>query len=381
MVINISGVANAQSIASAPKEAAATGKAKPYPWIINPVFDFVFVTGGGVLCLMLFNYFFIGWTVPTEFNTPTNIFLITTMFLSQHMFADSHNTATYMRIWGSQEDQQRFKFYRTWLVYACIPVFVLGLAKPEFTSGIVYLYLITVFWHYAVQAFGIALIYCYKRNYIMNNTEKEIFRWFILSMAGFVIIRFLTDQDFSPRNFYGVAIPFWGPLPIGLLNASRFIFICLSIAFGFVLVRKFIMEKKLMPVPSLLLILTVAALGLSKGTQNAMMWFYVPGFYHGSQYLAVCLSYFIKERGMPEGMSTWDVGKVAASGVGLKYIGTVILTGCFFYIGIPHFFMQLGFDYALIGGLVLGTVNFHHFITDAAIWRLRDKRCRNLLLA
>ena len=84
---------------------------------------------------------------------------------------------------------------------------------------------------------------------------------------------------------------------------------------------------------------------------------------------------------MPEGMSTWDVSKVAFSGVGFKYIGTVILTGCFFYIGIPHFFMQLGFDYALIGGLVLGTVNFHHFITDAAIWRLRDKRCRNLLLA
>ena len=104
MVINISGVASAHSIPDTPKEVTAKAKTKPYPWIINQVFDFIFVTGGGVLCLMLFNYFFIGWTVPTEFNTPTNMFLITLMFVSQHMFADSHNTATYMRIWGSQED-------------------------------------------------------------------------------------------------------------------------------------------------------------------------------------------------------------------------------------------------------------------------------------
>ncbi len=353
----------------------------PYPWIINPVFDFVFVTGGGVLCLMLINYFFIGWTIPTEFNTPSQMFLITAMFLSQHIFADSHNTATYMRIWGSSEDQERFKFYRTWLVYSCIPIFVLGLLKPDFTSALVYLYLITVFWHYAAQAFGISLIYCYKRGYYLNSWEKEIFRWFILSMSTYVIIRFLTYQTFSPRNFYGVPIPFWGPLPEVFFKASQFIFLCLAVLFVFVVLKKFIKEKKLIPLPSMLLVLTVSCLGLSQDSSNAMMWFYVPGFFHGSQYLAVCLSYYLKEQGMPEGMSTWDVAKVAVKAPGLKYVGTVILTGCFFYVGIPHFFMQLGFDYAMVGGLVLGVVNYHHFITDAAIWRLRDKRCRELLLA
>ena len=331
--------------------------------------------------MMLINYLFIGWTIPTEFHTPSQMFLITMMFLSQHIFADSHNTATYMRIWGSPDDRERFKFYRTWLVYSCIPIFVLGLLKPDFTSALVYLYLITVFWHYAAQTFGISLIYCYKRGYYLKNWEKEIFRWFILSMSGYVIIRFLTYQTFSPRNFYGVPIPFWGPLPEVLFNAAQFIFYILTFLFIFVVLKKFIMEKKLIPLPSVLLVLTVSCLGLSKDTSNAMMWFYVPGFFHGSQYLAVCLSYYLKEKGMPEGMSTWDIAKVAATAPGLKYVGTVILTGCFFYVGIPHFFMQLGFDYAMVGGLVLGVVNYHHFITDAAIWRLRDKRCRELLLA
>ncbi len=137
----------------------------------------------------------------------------------------------------------------------------------------------------------------------------------------------------------------------------------------------------MLPVPAILLISTVAALGLSRDMSNSIMWFYVPGFYHGSQYLAVCIAYYLKERGMPEGMDTWQIGRQMLRWPAFRYIGTVILTGCFFYVGIPHFFSQLGWDYMMVGGLVLGVVNYHHFITDAAIWRLRDKRCREILLA
>ena len=49
---------------------------------------------------------------------------------------------------------------------------------------------------------------------------------------------------------------------------------------------------------------------------NAMFWFFVPGFFHGSQYLAVCLSYYLKERGMPNGMNSWEISKVALGGSG-----------------------------------------------------------------
>ncbi len=367
-----------QAVVQQPGEVAAR---QPYPWIINPVFDFIFVTGGGVLVFMLINVLYLGWQVPTDMSQPSQMALITLMFLSQHIFADSHNTATYMRIWGSSEDRARFKFYRTWLVYAGVPIFVLGLTKPEFTRSLVYLYLITVFWHYAMQAFGIALIYCYKRRYFFNKLETEIFRWFMLSMSGYVIVRFLTFQDFSPRNFYGVSIPFWGPLPLFFFYATKWLLISLTAAFVVVVVRKLIVEKKMLPLPAALLVTTVACLGLSTGSTNSMLWFYMPGFFHGSQYLAVCLAYYLKERGMPQGMNTWDIGKELLSWTALKYVGTVILTGCFFYIGIPHFFMQLGFDYAMIGGLVLGVINYHHFITDAAIWRLKDKHCRDTLLA
>jgi hypothetical protein len=216
---------------------------------------------------------------------------------------------------------------------------------------------------------------------MLNNIEKEIFRWFLFSIVGYTTIRFLTYRDLSPRNWFGVDLPFWGPLPEVLFFIARFACVGMTIAFVVLLARKYFKENKLMPWPSLMIVATVAGLGLSQEAANSMFWFYVPGFFHGSQYLAVCMAYYLKERGMPQGMDTWSITKSALGSPGMKYLGLVVLSGCFFYIGIPHFFMQIGFSYSLVAGLVLACVNYHHFVTDAAIWRLRDPRCRKILLA
>lgn len=360
-----------------PVDAAA----KPYPWIISPVIDFCFVIGGGALLLFALNWLYLGWKVPDSLNDPASWWLMTIGFLSQHLFADSHNSATYLRIWGSAEDQARFKFHRTWLAYSTIPMFIMGLSKPALVGVFVYIYLITVYWHYVAQTFGIALIYCYKRNYFLNTIEKEIFRWFMFSMVGLTTVRFLTFRDLSPRNWFGVEIPFWGPLPMVCFYFCRFAFVMMAVAFAVVLIRKYFKENKMMPWQAFVLIFTVGCLGMTKDIANTMFWFYVPGFFHGSQYLAVCLAYYLKERGMPEGMNTWEISKIALGAPGLKYVGLVVLSGVFFYVGIPHFFGQIGFNYSVIGGLVLACVNYHHFITDAAIWRLRDPYCRKILLA
>jgi hypothetical protein len=373
-------VSSAMSVGGMEAPKSASGD-KPYPWIISPLIDFFFICGGGALIFFVVNYMYLGWTVPTDLNNPAAYWLITVGFLSQHLFADSHNSATYLRIWGSPEDQARFKFHRTWLAYSTIPMFILGLSLPGTVGVFVYIYLITVYWHYVAQAFGISLIYCYKRGYYFTNMEKEIYRWFMFSMVGWTTAGFLTFRDRSPRNWFGVEIPFWGPLPDVVYNSCRFLFFFMTIAFVVVLLRKYLRDNQMMPWQGFLIIFTVGCLGLSRDVANTMFWLYVPGFFHGSQYLAVCLAYYLKERGMPEGMNTWEIAKVATGAPGMKYLGLVILSGVFFYVGIPHFFMQIGFPFAMMGGLVLACVNYHHFITDAAIWRLKDPRCRKILLA
>ena len=126
---------------------------------------------------------------------------------------------------------------------------------------------------------------------------------------------------------------------------------------------------------------TIALICLSTGRANAAVWSYVPIFFHGTQYLAVCLAYHIKENNLPRWQTAANVSSLFLQADSLRYLGLVILIGAFLYVVIPSIFQQLGFDYAFVGGVVLAVVNYHHFITDAAIWKLNDARTRQLLLA
>jgi hypothetical protein len=368
------------SFASAPIEN--TGAA-PYPWIISKNFDFFFVCGGAVWILLAINYLFLGWTVPVSstIGDPLARFLMIVILIGQHVSADSHNAATYLRIYGSQEDRSRFHFYGKWLALSCIPVFFMGINVPSLAGAFVLIYLLTVFWHYAAQTFGVSLIYCYKQGYFLKSKEKEIYRGFILSMSALILVRLMTFQELSPKNFFGVELPFWGPLPLWFYHGCLVVFIGFTVAFSVVLLKNLVVEKKMMPWPALLCISTIALIGFSYGTLSTMVWFYIPVFFHGTQYLAVCLSYYLKERGLPEHTAPSQMSQLVMSPTGLQYLGLVILIGAFLYVAIPHICQSIGYDYALVAGVVLATVNYHHFITDAAIWRLRDPRCRQILLA
>ena len=166
----------------------------PYAWIIDKNFDFLFVCGGAVWILIAINYFFLGWTVPISatFGDPLARFLMVIILIGQHISADSHTAATYLRIYGSKEDRRRFHFHGKWLALSCIPIFIAGINVPGLAGAFVYIYLLTVFWHYAAQTFGVSLIYCYKQGYFLNSKEKEIYRSFILSMSSLILVRLMT---------------------------------------------------------------------------------------------------------------------------------------------------------------------------------------------
>jgi len=367
-----------QTEAEAQPERAPLARSR---WIIDPVFDLLFVAGGIPILLIAANVFWFGWRTPEAFpysQSRTSGLLLGLVLIGQHLFANSHNVATYLRIWGSQESRDRFHFYRTWLVALFIPFFLLGLISPTVTGVYVYLYLMAVFWHYAAQSYGIALIYCYKRSYPLRPIEKRIMKLCMTSLSAFAILRLASDRQYSPAEWYGVALPFWGPFPPVLYRSAEIVFSLSVLAFCFVIISKLVREKKLFPLPSLMVLLAVVALGLSENASNALLWFYVPVFFHGTQYLAITLSYMLKERGE---VGTISLQKLLCSPLAGRFFAISVVVGGFLYVVVPHVFEQFGFNYAMVAGLVLAIVNFHHFATDAAIWRLRDPRCREILLA
>ena len=49
--------------------------------------------------------------------------------------------------------------------------------------------------------------------------------------------------------------------------------------------------------------------------------------------------------------------------------------------GLPRIFAEMGFSYPVVFATIFCVFNFHHFLTDRAIWRLRDPKVRQTLVA
>ncbi len=313
-------------------------------------------------------------------NVTISRWLIVIGILGTHLFADSHTAATYMRVYANAESRSRFRIYAFYLPYVSLVLFLLALNIPYVAGTVVYVHMMWVYQHYASQSFGMALIYCYKRGYMFSKIEREIFRYMMLALASYVITRILCLPAFSPLDFFGVTLPFWG-VPKIFHYLSCFLFIALTLAFIIIVIRKFINERKVIPVPSLMIVLSVAAIGMSTGYANSLFWLYGAPFFHGSQYCAVSLAYHLKEKGMPEGLDPRRIASMFLTPTAFKWFGLVFLSGCFIYVGIPHFLESFGFNFVIVATTIQACINFHHFVTDAAIWRLRDPKCRQILLA
>jgi hypothetical protein len=297
-----------------------------------------------------------------------------------YIFADTHTAATYMRIYATKESRKRFKLYTNYLPFVSLALFAGAMAYQPMASVVVYIHLMWVYQHYTSQTYGISLIYCYKRGYLMSARERLVFKYMFFALAATVITRILTLEQYSPNDYWGLAMPFWG-LPVWLFQLSCLALITLTLTWVALVISKYCKEKKLPPVPAVMSVVCVAAIGLSAGYANAMFWLWGAAFFHGSQYCTVSLAYYLKEKGLPPGLSAWNISKAMVSPAALKWIGIAILVGTFIYVGIPDFFQHFGYKFVFTATVIQACLNFHHFVTDAAIWRLRDAKCREILIA
>jgi hypothetical protein len=359
------------------------------PWIVNPAFDFLFVYGGLLWILFGLQIFCFHWDTPDTaapgLAGQTAYFFLLAGTLGQHLFSDAHTACTYARIYSTKENRERFKLYSYYLPWCSLLLFSLCLLYPRAAGFCVYLHMMWVYQHYVGQSFGISLIYCYKRGYFFKPWERETYRWYMHSVSAFVISRMLCYREFSPTDFYGVVLPFYSLPPI-LSIICKYLLIIMTVAFVFVVVRKYILEKKLIPIPTLCLALSAIAIGLSSGFASSVIWVYGPPYFHGSQYLAISLGYYLKEKGLESGPSQMrEVSKHMLrslfSPVGLRYWALMITSGMVIYLVIPHMLENYGYTFTFVATVIQACVNFHHFVADGAIWRMRDKTCREILLA
>lgn len=358
-------------------DALALAAKNPNPWILNPALDLLFVCGGLVWIFNLLH------TVAAQAIVLNPVLQIQLMLvvIGTHIFAEGHITATLARVYRNDTVRESLSAYTYWAALGCASLILAGLYVPGMAGIIAKIYLLWVVQHFTAQTFGIGLVYCYKRGYYFKNSERMIFSLLMNSTAAHAIIQQLTVKSIGSAPFMGIAIPFWGSLPGWILTASTYFLISSAIVFTAVVVKKFLRDKQIMPLPAILTILTgilIFTIGFDAGN---ILWLYVPIFYHGSQYLAISTSIHLKEHGLPQNTSHHDIAKLLTDKPALRYFGLIALLAIGIFIGVPRILEQLGFNYTIAFVSVFCSVSIHHFITDQAIWKLRDKKTRDALLA
>lgn len=347
----------------------------PYPWILSPAIDLFFCCGGLLWLVYLSNL-----VAKASFPAATAPMVLLAI-AGSHMLSETHTAATLERLHQSEPTRKALSNFGLIASIICFALAAASLFIPGLAAIFAKIYLIWIVQHFMAQSYGIALIYCYKRNYIMNVWEKRIFKFAIDATIAYGILKQFTYKEWSVDSFIGQSLPFWGPLPEPIFMLADCALKISIAAFVGMIALKFVRERKVFPLPAALLTVTGIAIFTVPKVMTTSLWVYVPAFYHGCQYLVVSTSYFLKERGLPESVSTSEIGKLLLKPTTLKYFGTLFVVGIFIYGGLPALLQDFGFDFKVAFATIFCVINFHHFLIDAAIWRLRDPRVRKLLIA
>lgn len=346
-------------------------------WIINPGIDLLFCCGGAVWILFAVHHFF----VETNSTNMAAQWILTLAALGTIFLGETHTIASMVRLYGEKKFESGYALYSR-----VIPLLLSALCLVACTNSVLppilaKIYLLIVSQHFTKQTYGIVLLYCLKRNFLMDRWDKGLLACLMQATMFLAIVRQLTFKDWSGDSFLGQKIPFWGPLPEWIFQLCAFWLTIAAIVFASRMLMRQFTKGESFPLPATILTITGVAIFVVGSDLSGALWTYVPAFFHGSQYLAVTTSVYLNERGLLNNHATNGMRSMLLDKTTLRYFGFLLIAGIAVFAGIPHILQQFRFDYAMSVTAVFTTVQFHHVLIDHAIWRLKDKDTRELLLA
>ncbi len=350
---------------------------KNYEWILHPAIDILFCCGGLLWILFALHFLVV---IPHKAAQLLQVLAFVSV-AGTHLFSETHTIATLARIFRNEESQKEYSFYTNGAVIAGATAILAGLFVPGVTPILAKLYLLWVIQHFTAQTFGLTLLYCYKREYWLSRFEKGTLSALLNCTAAMAIIRQFTFKEWSANGFLAQQIPFWGPLPEWIFQASTIAVAVTAVLFVALVIKKAITEKKVLPLPAAMLILTGVGMFCVPINVTSVLFLYAPAFFHGAQYLVLSSAVYLKEQGLPEGYNPSQIFSVLKQGTGLRYLGMLFIGAMAVYLGIPRLLQEFGFNFGLTFATIFSVISLHHFVTDQAIWKLRDPKLRKMILS
>jgi len=318
---------------------------------VHPAFDYLLIGGGLSLLVTAAVLLLPGTAGLLNANTLPYFILVSN---------SAHFAASTVRLYTKPDAWESRPFVTMGLPLVTLLVLTLCMFQAgRIGSTIQALYLTWSPYHYAAQAYGLAVMYSYRSGCSLSGSEKNALWW--TSMLPF-LYAFLTGS--------GVGIDWLLPqsiLDLSVTDSFRRITSLGIFALAFatpllLFARIWKSHGRPLPMISLLVLVSNGIWWLVLSSVNAFAWATI---FHGLQYLAIVMIFHVKDHVARADNVHGTLYHV------VWFYGVCLLLGYSLFNVLPQAFLFAGFGRVESVLLVVATINIHHFIVDGYIWRLK----------
>jgi tetratricopeptide (TPR) repeat protein len=297
-----------------------------------------------------------------------------TFYLLAIVFNYPHFMATIYRAYHSRAD---FEKYKVVTLHVTLLLVLTGIAmhvSPRFFPWLFTLYICWSPWHYSGQNYGLLVMFARRSGAEITAGERRWLRGAFVASYLMLLASFETGGSTDPLILsLGLPARITFPLRVGF-----------GVAFVIFTFLGFRRLTRTMGARQLIAPLTLAC--------TQFLWFVLPtllelnsasqvpqtryssgilAVLHSAQYIWIT-SYYQRREARAAGQKNWHIA---------AYFATLIAGGIALFIPGPWLVSYLfHFDFTTSFLIFVSLVNIHHFILDAKLWKLRDKRVAALLV-
>ncbi len=339
--------------------SAAVGASPPSRVsLVHPLYDGMLI-GGGLSVLAFVAIAASGVTLLDGPGDGENIARLAVIVF----FANSaHFASSTVRLYTKRNSFEEHPFLTMVFPLVCVAILGFCLVFPEALGRHLWaLYLTWSPFHYSAQAFGIASLYGRRAGCTLDPLQRRWLRAVCLLPFFYAFL--------GPGQSMGLAWlvpPEWIVAVPGLPKAINMVRWALALAtFALPLVLFASLARGGRPRLPFISLLAILA--------NGLWWVFFPRLeafawatiFHGIQYLALVVVFHAKERSALPGNVRSPLQH------GAIFYGISLVLGYALFQVWPYMAWGLGFGWAESMILVVATINLHHFVVDAFIWRFR----------
>ena len=344
---------------SAPRGGLQLGR-----MLVHPLYDYLLIGGG--LSLLATVYLRFGGLVsaPAVVSSYAVFEGYLPMLLLLCNFA--HVAASSVRLYTKAGDYRGRRFLTLSLPLATIATLTLSIAFAAGLGRHVYaLYVTWLPFHYAAQAYGLALLYCYRSGCKVDDRDRLLLRVACLLPFAFVLV----GGRGSGLEWLAPAAWLEHAGAAAARDAAAAAFYPLSFAAALAWPLLLMARGRRLPLISALIVLSNAVWWTVLSFINA---FVLATVFHAVQYLAIVVVFHVREK-------TAQPGSRGPLFTALSFYAVSVALAYLLFNVWPLAYVWMGFGLAESVLLSIGVLSLYHFLVDAYIWRLRKDANYNVV--